>query len=33
MSGCDYIESIRGIGLKKAIDYFDKYSDIESVIE
>ena len=32
MAGCDYINSVRGIGIKKSINYLDKYSKIDSVI-
>lgn len=32
MSGCDYVPSIRGMGIRKAIDYMSKYDDISNTI-
>ncbi|CAD8208546.1 unnamed protein product [Paramecium pentaurelia] len=32
MSGCDYVPSIRGMGIRKAIDFMSKYNDISNVI-
>ncbi|KAI3388121.1 hypothetical protein SNEBB_001181 [Seison nebaliae] len=31
--GCDYCESIRGIGPKRAVELIKKYSDIETIIK
>lgn len=31
--GCDYCETIRGIGPKKAFELIKTYGDIESVLE
>ena len=33
MAGCDYLPSIKGIGLIKAIKQFDKYIKLDSVID
>lgn len=33
MAGCDYVSSIRGIGIKKAINLIQKQNDIIKVIE
>jgi len=33
LCGCDYIQSIRGIGPKKAFEYITKYGDIENVLK
>lgn len=32
MSGCDYVPSIRGMGIRKAIDFMSKYDDISNAI-
>jgi len=32
LMGCDYTESIRGIGPKKAINYLNKYGSIEKIL-
>ncbi|CAD8179648.1 unnamed protein product [Paramecium octaurelia] len=32
MSGCDYVPSIRGMGIRKAIDFMSKYDDISNTI-
>lgn len=32
MSGCDYVPSVRGIGIVKAINLINKYDDIGRVI-
>ena len=32
MAGCDYLPNIKSIGIKKAIDLFYKFRNIENVI-
>jgi len=32
MAGCDYMPSVKGMGLKKAIKYFERFKTVESVI-
>jgi len=32
MAGCDYLPSIKGMGLKLAIDYLDRFVEIKSVV-
>ena len=32
MAGCDYIPSIKGIGLKKAIKYFEHFDNITDIV-
>ena len=32
MAGCDYVPSIKGVGLKKAMKYVEKYGEIEAVV-
>ena len=32
MSGCDYIPSIRGMGIRKSINFMSKYDDITNSI-
>lgn len=33
MAGCDYLPSIKGIGLKKALKYLEGEKDIYGVVE
>ena len=33
MAGCDYIPSIKGIGLKKAIRYLEQHSNIREIVD
>ena len=32
MAGCDYLPSIKGIGIKKAIEFLDKSGKFETAI-
>ena len=32
LAGCDYLPSIKGMGLRKAIDFFNRFKNMESVI-
>ena len=33
LSGCDYLPSIRGVGLKVAYDLLKEHGDVENVLE
>lgn len=32
MSGCDYVPSVRGVGIKKAINLLNKYENLSRTI-
>lgn len=32
MAGCDYLPSIKGIGIRKAIEFLDKHGKFETTI-
>lgn len=33
MAGCDYLPSIKGIGIKKSVDFIDKYGKVSSAVK
>ncbi len=32
MAGCDYLPSVKGIGLKKALNLFDRFLNLDGAV-
>ena len=33
MAGCDYLPSLKGIGINKSTDFMERFQDIETVVK
>ena len=33
LAGCDYLPSVKGMGLKKALNYFDRFKTLDTIIK